>query len=253
VFFTGLSSDIFDQVASRHTVDASEWQTYTDLVDYLAGQAISNTDIGVPWSPVSTAGGALQQAWIPATPAAVTAFRADFNDANPASPWRGEVTVTVTGPGGTRSGYAVRTGTDSVNASYNSVFVPLPAAAGGNDTVTSATITVTRQAGSPWPTIMRMIAATDDPPVIANGNYGATAAAIPAAQAAQPAQAGQPGQPAQYADSQPTYRGYYAGKLTDGQVSPTGTWKWPGDMGWNAESGPLTVTINLGKTAAIGR
>ena len=58
VFFTGLSSDIFDQVSSQGAVDASEWHTYTDLVNYLCGQAITNTDIGVPWAPATTAGGA---------------------------------------------------------------------------------------------------------------------------------------------------------------------------------------------------
>jgi len=241
VFFTGLSSDIFDQVSGQSAVDASEWQAYTDLASYLGGQAIANTDIGVPWSPSTTSSGALQQAWTPATPAAFTSFRVDFNDPNQASPWRGQVTVSVTGPGGTRTAYAMRTGTDSVNPSYNSVSVPLPAAASGNNTVTSATITVTRQSGSPWPNIMRVVAATADPPVIANGNYGATSSAT-----ALTAQSGK------YADSQPTYQGYYAGKLTDGQVSSSGTWGWAGDMGWNSESGPFSVTINLGKSAAIG-
>ena len=113
MFFAGLSSDIFDQVSAQPAVDASEWQTYTDLTSYLAGQAISNTDIGVPWSPATTAAGALQQTWTPATPAAFTSFRTDFNDPNPATPWRGQVNVTVTGPGGTRTAYAVRTGTDT--------------------------------------------------------------------------------------------------------------------------------------------
>jgi Domain of unknown function (DUF4855) len=241
VFFTGLSSDIFDQVSSQSAVNASEWQAYTDLVNYLAGQTITNTDIGVPWSPVTTASGALQQAWTPANPAAFTSFRADFNDPNQASPWRGQVTVTVTGPGGTRSAYVVRAGADTVNPSYNSVFVPLPAAADGNDTVTSATITVTRQSGSPWPNVLRVVAAAGDPPMIANGNYGATSSST-----ALTAQSGQ------YADSEPTYQGYYAGKLTDGQVSPSGTWGWSDDMGWNSESGPFTVTINLGQQVAIG-
>src|ERR1035438_6710716 len=60
VFFTGLSSDLFDQVSSQAAVDASEWQTYTDLANYLAGQAIPNTDIGVPWSPTTTSSGALR-------------------------------------------------------------------------------------------------------------------------------------------------------------------------------------------------
>ena len=241
VFFTGLSSDIFDQVSAQSAVDASEWQAYTDLVNYLGGQATTNTDVGVPWSPVTTSSGALQQTWTPATPAAFTSFRVDFNDANQASPWRGQVTVAVTGPGGTRTAYAVRAGTDSVNPSYNSVFVPLPAAASGSNTVTSATITVSRQSGSPWPNIMRVVAATADPPVIANGNYGATSSST-----ALTAQSGS------YADSKPTYQGYYAGKLTDGQVSPSGTWNWSGDMGWNSESGPFTVTINLGKPAPVG-
>lgn len=241
VFFTGLSSDLFDQVSSASAVDASEWQTYTDLTNYLAGQAITNTDIALPWAPVTTAAGALQQTWSPAAATPVTSFRLDFNDPNPATPWRGQVTVTVTGPGGTRSSYAVRTGTDTVNPSYNSVFVPLPAAANGNNTVTSATVTVTRQSGSPWPNVMRAVAGLYDPPMIANGNYGATSSTTgPAAQSGQ------------YADSQPTSTGYYAGKLTDGQVSPSGTWAWSGDMGWNSEGGPFSVTINLGSPQVIG-
>jgi hypothetical protein len=91
VFFDGLSSDIFDQVSSQSAVNASEWQSYTDLVNYLGGQAIGNTDIGVPWSPAITSGGALQRTWTPATPAAFTSFRVDFNDPNQASPWRGAV------------------------------------------------------------------------------------------------------------------------------------------------------------------
>ena len=241
VFFTGLTSDIFDQTSSQSAVDSSEWQTYTDLANYLSGQAITNTDVGVPWSPATTSSGALQQTWTLASPAVLSSIRVDFNDASQSSPWRGQVTVSVTGPGGTRTAYAVRSGTDSVNPSYNSVFVPLPAAANGNGTVTSATITVSRQSGSPWPNIMRVVAATADPPVIANGNDGATSSATPLV-----AQSGQ------YADSQPTYQGYYAGKLTDGKVSPSGTWGWSGDMGWNSESGPFSVTINLGRSATIG-
>jgi Domain of unknown function (DUF4855) len=241
VFFTGLSTDLFDQVSGASAVDASEWQTYTDLASYLPGLAITNTDIGVPWSPVTTSAGALQQAWTLASAAVLSSVRVDFNDPNPASPWQGQVTVSVTGPGGTRTAYAVRTGTDSVNPSYNSVVVPLPAAANGNDTVTSATITVTRQSGSPWPNIMRVVGGTLDPPMIAIGNYGATSSGTPLT-----------AQPGKYADSQPTYQGYYAGKLTDGQVSASGTWGWPGDMGWNSESGPFSVTINLGKAVSIG-
>jgi hypothetical protein len=59
-------------------------------------------------------------------------------------------------------------------------------------------------------------------------------------------------QAGQYADSQPTSTGYSAGKLTDGQVSTSGTWDWSGVMGWNSEGGPFQVTINLGKPAAVG-
>jgi len=241
VFFTGVTPDLFDQVSSASAVDPSEWQAYTDLANYLSGQAIINTDIGLPWSPVTTASGALQQTWTAASAPTVTSVRLDYNDPSPATPWRGQVTVSVTGPGGTRTAYAMPAGTDSVNPSYNSVYVSLPAAANGNDAVTSATITVTRQAGSPWPNVMRLVAGVDDLPSIANGNSGATSSASQLTVT-----------PGTHADSQPTYAGYYAGKLTDGQVSPTGTWNWSGAMGWNAESTPFTVTINLGKAAAIG-
>ena len=241
VFFGGLSSDIFNQVSRQSAVGASEWQTYTDLANYLAGQAITNMDIGLPWAPAATAAGTLQQTWTPASATNVTSFRVDFNDPDPATPWRGQVTVTVTGPGGTRTAYAVRAGTDTVNPYYDSVFVPLPAAASGNDAVTSATVTLTRQPGSPWPNVMRAVAGLYDPPMIANGNYGATSSST-----------GPQAQPGRYADSQPTYQGYHAGKLTDGKVSPSGTWAFSGAMGWNTESGPFTVTINLGKAQAIG-
>src|ERR1700722_11605661 len=242
VFFTGLASDLFDQVSGQSAVDASEWQTYTDLTGYLAGQTISNTDLAVPWSPSTTAAGSSQQTtWTPATAVILTSVRVDFSDASAASPWRGQVSVSGTGPGGTRKSYAVRGGSDTVNPAYNSVLVPLAAAASGNNTVTSATITIGRESGSPWPTVLRVVGSQYDPPTIATGNSGATSTAAPRV-----AQAGQ------YADSQPTSTGYYAGKLTDGQVSASGTWDWSGVMGWNSEGGPFEVTINLGKAAAIG-
>jgi Domain of unknown function (DUF4855) len=241
VFFTGLTSDLFDQVSGQSAVDASEWQTYTDLTGYLAGQTISNTDLAVPWSPSPSAAGSFQQTtWTPASTVSLSSVRVDFSDASAASPWRGQVSVSVAGPGGTRRSYAVRAGTDTVNPSYNSVFVPLPAASGDN-TVTSATITISRETGSPWPTVLRVVGGQYDPPMIANGNAGATSTAAPRV-----AQAGK------YADSQPTNTGWYAGKLTDGQVSPSGTWGWSGVMGWNSEGGPFQVTINLGQSAAIG-
>jgi hypothetical protein len=242
VFYSGLTSDIFDQTSSQSAVDAAEWQTYTDLTGYLAGQTISNTDISISWSPSTTSTAASQQAtWKPSAATNVSSFRVDFNDASVASPWRGQVSVSATGPGGTRQAYAVRTGSDTVNPSYNSVLVPLPAAASGNNTVTSATITISRQSGSPWPTVLRVVAAQYDPPMIANGNSGATSTGSPLV-----AQAGS------YSDSQPTYSSWYAGKLTDGKVSPSGTWGWSGDMGWNSQSGPFSVTIYLGKTVTIG-
>jgi Domain of unknown function (DUF4855) len=241
VFFTGLAGDLFDQVSSQSAVDASEWQTYTDLADYLAGQTISNTDLAIPWSPSTTATGSSQQTtWTPATAPILTSVRVDFSDSAP-GPWRGQVSVSVTGPGGTRKSYAVRSGSDTVNPAYDSVFVPLPAAASGNNTVTSATITISRETGSAWPTVLRVVGAQDDPPAIANGNSGATSTASPRV-----AQAGQ------YSDSQPTSTGYYAGKLTDGQASPSGSWDWSGVMGWNSEGGPFEVTIDLGQPAAIG-
>gem|GEM_PF-5865951 len=240
VFFDGLASDLFDQSSAQAAVDASEWQAYTDLANYLAGQSIANTDLTVPWSPATTSAGALQQTWTPASPAPLTSIRLDFNDASAASPWRGQVTVSVTGPGGTRTAYAVRTGTDTINPAYNSVYVPLPAAANGNNTVTSATITLTRQSGSPWPNVLRVVGGVDDPPMIANANFGATSTSSRTIQAGS------------YADSAATSSGYAAGKLTDGKVSSSGTWDWSGVMGWNLEDAPFSVTINLGKAQAVG-
>jgi hypothetical protein len=244
VFFTGLGTDLFDQVSGQPAVDASEWQAYTDLTGYLAGQTIASTDLTVPWSPSASASGSTQQTtWTPAAATTLSSIRVDFNDASAASPWRGQVNVSVTGPGGTRQAYAVRTGSDSVNPAYNSVFVPLPAFADGSTSaaVTSATITISRQSGSPWPTVLRVVGGQDDPPVVANGNGGATSSASPRV-----AQAGS------YSDSQPTYASWSAGKLTDGQVSPSGSWDWSGVMGWNSESGPFQVTINLGQPATVG-
>jgi hypothetical protein len=244
VFFDGLTSDLFDQVSSQSAVDAAEWQTYTDLTGYLAGQTITNTDIAIGWSPSATATGTTQQTtWTPAAATPLSSIRVDFSDASAADPWRGQVSVTVTGPGGTRQAYAVRTGTDPVNPSYDSVYVPLPAAASGNGTVTvtSATIALSRQSGSPWPTVLRVVGGQDDPPMIANGNSGATSAASPRVAVS-----------GSHADSQPTDSGSSAGKLTDGQVSPTGTWDWSGVMGWNSDSGPFSVTIDLGQPVVIG-
>jgi hypothetical protein len=242
VFFDGLTSDLFDQVSSQSAVDAAEWQTYSDLTSYLAGQTITSTDISIPWSPSASATGTSQQTtWTLSSATSLSSIRVDFNDASAASPWRGQVSVTLTGPGGTRQAYAVRTGSDTVNPSYNSVYVPLPATASGDNSVTSATITISRQSGSPWPNVLRVVGGQYDPPTIANGNSGATSTASPRV-----AQAGQ------YSDSQPTNTGYYAGKLTDGQVSSSGTWDWSGVMGWNSEGGPFQVTIDLGQPAAIG-
>ncbi len=169
VFFTGLTSDLFDQVSGQSAVDASEWRTYTDLTGYLAGQTISNTDLTVPWSPSTTAAGSSQQTtWTPATAVVLTSVRVDFSDSAP-GPWRGQVSVSVTGPGGTRTSYADRGGSDTVNPAYNAVFVPLPAAASGTNTVTSATITLSRETGSPWPTVLRVVGGQYDPPTIATG------------------------------------------------------------------------------------
>src|ERR1700761_1584539 len=242
VFFTGLTSDLFDQVSSQSAVDAAEWLAYSDLIGYLAGQTIANTDITIGWSPSATAAGDSQQTtWTPSAATTLSSIRVDFSDASAADPWRGQVGVSVTGPGGTRKAWAVRAGTDPVNPSYDSVYVPLPAAASGDDAVTSATITLSRQDGSPWPDVLRVVGGQDDPPAVANGNSGATSSGSPRVAVS-----------GAHADSQPTYTGYYAGKLTDGQVSPSGTWDWSGAMGWNSEGGPFSVTVNLGSAATIG-
>lgn len=240
VFFDGLTSDLFDQVPGQSAVDAAEWQTYTDLAGYLAGQAVANTDLSIGWSPSATAAGDSQQTtWTPPAGTVLSSIRVDFEDASAADPWRGRVSVSVTGPGGTRQAYAERTGSDSVNPSCNSVYVPLPSI--GNDTVTSATITLSRRDGSPWPDVLRVAGGQDDPPMVANGNSGATSSGSPRVAVS-----------GAHADSQPTYAGWSAGQLTDGQVSPSGTWDWSGVMGWNSEGGPFSVTINLGSAATIG-
>jgi hypothetical protein len=88
--------------------------------------------------------------------------------------------------------------------------------------------------------VLRVVGGQDDPPMVANGNSGATSTGSRLAVSGA------------HADSQPTYAGWYAGKLTDGQVSPSGTWDWSGAMGWNSESGPFSVTIDLGQATTIG-
>ena len=242
VFFDGLSSDIFDQVSSQSAVDASEWQTYTDLVNYLRRgghrqhrhrrpvvtchhrrrRAAADLDPGHPGRrhllpgrlqrphPGQPRGGDRSPSPSPA-PAA------------PAPPTRCAPAPTASTRPTTRSWCRCRPPPPATTPS------PAPPSPSPG------------QAGSPWPNIMRVVAATADPPMIANGNYGATSTSTALSAAS-----------GKYADSQPTYQGYYAGKLTDGQISASGTWGWSGDMGWNSESGPFSVTINLGKPAALG-
>ena len=159
VFFTGLSSDIFDQTSSQAAVDTSEWQTYTDLTSYLAGQAITNMDIGLPWSPTTTAAGTLQQTW---TPASATRHLL------PDRLQRPQPRHPVARPGQRQRHRPRRHPHRLCGAHRHRNRQPcLPVRPGSppgrrqrNNAVTSATITLIRQSGSPWPNVMRVVAGT---------------------------------------------------------------------------------------------
>jgi hypothetical protein len=238
VFFAGSTDDMFDKMTGQTSTAGDRWGTYCDLADYLAGRTIRNLEIGVPWSPSVQADGSLQQAWMPATGQNPTALRLDFSDAGNSQPWQGRLTVQVNGPGGTRTAFAQRGGTGEMPG-YDSLQVPLPVAENGNNTITSLTITMSHQTGSPWPNVQRLVAAQYALPVVANGTAGEVSSASRAVQTGP------------HADSVASNFGYAAGKLTDGAVSPTGTWNWDGSVGWNLFDGRFTVTIDLGSQHTI--
>jgi hypothetical protein len=223
VFFTGLEADlfdcltsqaIFDCLASGATAPGDMWWAYSDLANYLAGQSIGNMEVGISWQPTTLIDGSRQQVWTPSSGSKPTSVRLDFNDSTSMqNPWRGRLTVEVEGPSGIRTAFAQRLGSDSINPYYNSVFVPLPAPANGDMTATRLTITMTRESGSPWPTLQRLVAAQYEPVSIASANFE------------EPSTASRVVQSGLYVDSADTHVGFAVGKLTDGAKSPTNSWK----------------------------
>jgi hypothetical protein len=243
VFFAGLDEDLFDRTINRDSAVGERWWTYTDLANYLKGDSIRNLEIGLPWSPTALPDGSLQQVWTPTPeqnldPVRLNSVRLDFADADPANPWKGRLTVQVNGPDGTYTAFGQRAGANDLPG-YHSVRVPLPVATTGIDKAVSLTITLSREGDSPWPTLHRLVAARYEQPAIANGAAGDTTTTV------HPVQVGP------FADSAPTDRIYAAGKLTDGAVSPTGTWNWDGAIGWNFYDGRFSVSISLDRPSPI--
>ena len=208
------------------------WWAYSDLANYLAGQSIGNMEVGISWQPTTLIDGSRQQVWTPSSGSKPTSVRLDFNDSTSMqNPWRGRLTVKVEGPGGIRTAFAQRLGSDSINPYYNSVFVPLPVPANGDMTATRLTITMTRESGSPWPTLQRLVAAQYEPVSIASANFE------------EPSTASRVVQSGQYADSADTHEGFAVGKLTDGNGN--------GAMGWNLYDARFSVTLDLGSSQNV--
>lgn len=238
VFFTGLRDDMFDLITTQNSSVGDRWWCYKDLADYLAGQTIANLETGLPWPLQDQPDGTRVVQWTPPAPIDLWALRMDFTDQDPKQPWRGRLTVKVEGPGGTRTSFGQRTGSAEMPP-YQQVGVPLALSSAGDSTVSRLTITLSREPGSDWPRITRLVAARYIVPLIGNGVTG------------EPSTSSYPAQSGPYADTAPTHLGFAAGKLTDGHVSPTGIWNWPGALGWNFYSGVFTVTVDLGQQRSV--
>ncbi len=238
VFFTGSTDDMFDKMTGLLSTAGDRWAAYDELADYLAGRTIRNLEITVPWSPIAAPDGSLRQAWMPAAGQNPTALRLDFADADGSHPWQGELTVQVNGPGGTRTAFARRVGAGEVPG-YDSVQVPLPVARDGGDAITSLTVNLSRDTGSTWPTVQRLVAVQYALNEVASGNEGEVSSATRAVQTGP------------HADSAASNLGYAAGRLTDAATSPSGTWNWEGAVGWNLFDGRFTVTVDLGSPQTI--
>lgn len=238
VFFAGTADDMFDAMTGQASTTGDRWATYNDLADYLAGGTLRNLEIRVPWAPSAQADGSLQQVWMPAAGQNPTALRLDFGDADSSHPWQGTLTVRVNRRGGSGAAFAQRSGAGEM-LGYDSLQVPLPITQDGDDAIVSVTVTMSRQAGSPWPYVQRLVAVQYALPVVASGTAGETSSAPIAVQTGP------------HADSVPSSLGYAAGKLTDENISPTGAWNWDGAMGWNLFDGRFSVSIDLGSRYPI--
>ncbi|GGP89469.1 DUF4855 domain-containing protein [Streptomyces melanogenes] len=238
VFFTGLQDDMFDLITTQTAAAGDRWWCYQDLADYLAGQTIANLEIGLPWPVQDQPNGTRVVQWTPPAPIDLWALRMDFKDRDSAQPWRGRLTVRVDGPGGTRTSFGQRTGSAEMPP-YQQVGVPLALSPAGDSTVSRLTITLTREPGSDWPNITRLVAARYIVPLIGNGVTE------------EPSTSSYTVQQGPYADTASTHLGFTKGKLTDGQISANGNWNWPGALGWNFYSGLFTVTVDLGQQRAV--
>src|SRR5262249_50090569 len=107
------------------------------------------------------------------------------------------------------------------------------------NTVSALTVALSREAGSPWPNIERLVAVGHIVPVIANGLAGERSSTT------------YPVQPGPWGDDAPTHLGFAKGKLTDGRVSSDRNWNWRGARGWNFYEGQFTVPIDLGDVRQI--
>lgn len=237
VFFVGLQGDMFDEIATPAGAAGERRSCYADLADYLAGRPLSNLEIGLPLPVDDTSDGARRARWTVPEPQRLWAVRMDFVDDTAAQPWRGRLEVSVEGPDGVHTAFAQRTGSGPLPP-HQSIQVPLVRTS--EDTVSALAVVLSREAGSPWPNIERMVAVQHIVPVIANGLAG------------EPSATTYPVQSGPWADDAPTHLGYAGGKLTDGRVSADGHWNWAGAMGWNFYEGRFTVTVDLGRVRQIG-
>lgn len=239
VFFAGLAGDMFDTITTRAAAVGERWRCYDDLADYLAGKRIANVEIGLPRPVREMPDGTREVTWSPPSALPLWSVRLDFEDADEDNPWRGRIDVRVDGPGGVRSSFGQRVGQSDFQP-YESLTVPLALSPDGCNTVDSLTITLSREAGSTWPNIARLVAQQHTVPLVASGISG------------EPSWTTYAVQDGPYSDSARTHLGFAPGKLTDGLASPTGNWQWNGVVGWNFYDGRFTVTIDLGRPSRIG-
>lgn len=238
VFFTGIQQDLFDRMKPGAYGD--RWVTYHDLANYLDHLTIPNREQALPWAPMSLHDGTLVQRWTPAVVRPpMTAVRLDFSDTDSSQPWRGRMLVRVCWRSGACvTSFAQRDG-QSDRVGYDSLTVPVPLPVDPGDAVAELSVSMTREPASPWPAVQRVVAVHGALPLVASGSAGELSTSPTSVQTGT------------YADSAPTDLGFEPGKLTEGEVSPTGSWQWPGVVGWNFYDGRFSVTIDLGGEETI--
>lgn len=240
-YFVGLTPDLFDTVTTQAAVSASTWSAYQDLCDFIAGATVPAAEVSLPLTLQPQSDGSLA-ATTTMTATAMTAIRLDYMNTAATTPWAGMLEVSVDGPGGVRTGYACTATSESFNPKYSSVTAPLSVSLDTSIGVTSVTVRLTRQSGSPWPANLKIWGTTIDAynlsdsivlPMITSSRSVPTAT---------------------YNDSQPSFYQYSAGKLTDGQYSQTGLWtgaETAKQVAWNIFDGRFDVVIDLGASIAV--